>query len=178
MTEPTDKTRQARLSVELPPPSFVNLTESVTAKLLHIYRSFPALATQSDSSTVSSNGTLVTVDVDFDATDELAAFRVVIAAAFEEAKMRHMNKEDFEEEAGKLLIAEKPEYQKAFKLVVPADYEPDEHTGTGDDGRGTVDSHSDAISSAANTAFSTRFKMMSVGSFDCLYVSIFKLQGF
>lgn len=162
---------------ELPPPSFVTLGESVTAKLLTIHRIFPNLATLPDSSTVSSDGNLVTVDFNFDDTDELAAFRVAIAAAFEASKMRRTNKEEFEEEAGKIFNTNKPEYRKAVEYVVPADYEPEEPTGTGDDGKGTVDSLYDAMSSAANSAFSTWGKVKTVGSFNHLYVYVFKQQG-
>jgi hypothetical protein len=132
----------------------------------------PNLARQQDSIMATVN-----MDTDFDVTRELAAFRVAIAGAFQEAKMRCINKQEFEQEAEKLFNTANPEYKQAFEHVVPDDYMPEEPTGSGNDGGWTVDSQFDAIYTAANNAYTNWAKWKTV-NFNYLFVFVFKQQGF
>lgn len=154
-------------------PDFVSLSLSAKAKLARISQNCPALAAPHNSSSITSNGTLFSVDLDFDETEKLAAFRVAITAAFEEAKKRNTNKTEFAEEAGKIFNTDKEEYVRAFQHVVD-DFGEDSWNGT--DGSATVHSLSDAISRAANSAFSTWSKCKSIAAFNHLYLFVFKLQ--
>lgn len=104
----------------------------------------------------------------------MAAFRVAIAAAFEEAKKRSTNKAEFEKEAGNIFNTNKEEYAAAFQYVL-SDYEVSSWTRA--DGEATTHSLVDALESAANSAFSKWSKSKSIAKFVALYVLVFKQQG-
>ena len=145
------------------PPSFVRLSTSARTELLNIYRNCPQLATSQDNSSISSSG--------FDQTDQLAAFRVAITAAFDEAKKCSSNKTEFEKEAENIFNTNKEEYAAAFRYVVN-DSEEDSWSGT--DGAATAQSLSDAMESAATSAFCTWGKNKSICVFSNLFLFVFQ----
>mmetsp|Transcript_30635 Transcript_30635/g.74259 ORF Transcript_30635/g.74259 Transcript_30635/m.74259 type:complete len:257 (-) Transcript_30635:219-989(-) len=133
------------------PGNFNQLSNGAVSNLLYINKVCPGLGMPEDSSSISSNGTLVSVDIDFDDTNEKAAFRVAIAAAFNEARKRNTNKTEFTFEASRIFNTEHAEYGAAFQYVV-RDCEDD--SWTGNDEAATTHSLTDAMLSKATDAFS------------------------
>ena len=159
-------------------PNFVSLDDDAVKFLLYIYRMCPALGTPKASSSISSNGTLVTVDLDFDETHEKAAYRVALAAALEAAKKHSsgMNSTEFGDEAKKIFNTENDDYKAAFKHVVPDNCgEGDSWTGTNE--AATAISLMDAMTAEATSAFSTWGKLLSAPTFDMLFMHVFKRQA-
>jgi len=150
---------------------FADLSEKIKQYLVSIARQCPDLLRQQDGSSiasVASDGTLYTVH-EFDETEELGAMRFAMTSAFEVAKTRGMDKEEFYGEARKLFNTETGDYEKTFKYVVPDDFQPQ----AGDDGA-TAESDLDAISTAAANAFANWCKHKPIGTFDLLVIKVFK----
>lgn len=160
-------------SIDTPPPAFVNLSSQSKKYLLSIARLCPDLLRQQDGSSIASEassvGSLYTVVPDHDTTEELGAMRVAMTFAFGVAKTRGMGKDDFDAEARKLFNDTGGDYQKTFKFVVPANFQPQ----PSNDGA-TAESHFDAISKAAANAFANWCKPKPVGTFDRLVTKVFK----
>ena len=159
-------------SIDPPPPAFVNLSSQSKKYLLSIARLCPDLLRQQDGSSIASadtDGTLYTVELEHDKTEELAAMRVAMTSAFNVAKARGMDKEDFETEAQKLFNTEAGEYPETYNFVVPDDFQPQ----ASNDGA-TAESHFDAMSKAAVNAFASWCKQKSIGSSDRLFITVFK----
>lgn len=103
-----------------------NIDKEVSSKalapMLQVAKRFPELIQKDDSFSISSNE-VVDIDINDELPDEEALFLYAMEVAFEVAKKRGLDTEEFDLKAREIFKG-KPTFQQTFNRVVPADFEP------------------------------------------------------
>jgi hypothetical protein len=158
-----------------PPPSFGDLTIRSKVDLANIWRHFPYIRQEQAGSSIASSadtdGTIYSIDVDFDVTDKLEAMRIAMTPAMAVAKTRGMDKEAFVLAARQLFNTDSTEYQKTLDHIVP-----DYFVAAIIDEEASASTHNDALSRAATNAFARWCKHKSHVDADMLFLTVFKVK--
>lgn len=165
-------------STDPPPPELSTFNANQQSVLIGLAALSPSLfLVQETSSSIASSqdtdGTLYSVELEHDATEELAAMRVALSAAWAVAKTRcGMDKEDFGAECPKLFNTDSIDFQTTFEFVVRQDNSEPQPRQDG----ATADSDFDTISKAATNAFAEWCKWKGTGAMERLFFKVLKLQ--